>query len=110
MPQHGGLIFPLIHKANSRIVRPRKRHFLSPTGLIIASKDRVAADIVGLGVIKAFGKWERVAQKDVWDQKQIRKAVELGVGKRRGEIELVTGEGDSSFSQLIRRVREETGL
>jgi uncharacterized protein (DUF362 family) len=80
------------------------------TGLIISSKDRVAADVVGLGVIKAFGKWERVTEKDVWDQKQIRRAIELGVGKGRAEIELLTGEGDSSFNQLIKRVKEETGL
>jgi uncharacterized protein (DUF362 family) len=80
------------------------------TGLIIASKDRVAADIVGLGVIKAFGKWERVTKKEAWDQKQIRKAIELGVGKGRGEIELLTGEGDSDFNQLMKRVKEETGL
>jgi uncharacterized protein (DUF362 family) len=80
------------------------------TGLIIASKDRVAADVVGLGVIKAFGKWARVMEKDVWDQKQIRRAIELGVGKGRGEIELLTGEGDNKFNQLIKRVREGTGL
>lgn len=80
------------------------------TGLIIASKDRVAADIVGLGVIKAFGKWARVTEKDVWDQKQIRRAIELGVGKGRGEIELLTGEEDSNFDQLIKRVKEGTGL
>jgi uncharacterized protein (DUF362 family) len=80
------------------------------TGLIIASKDRVAADIVGLGVIKAFGKWERVTEKDVWDQKQIRTAIELGVGKGKGETELLTTEGDSNFNQLIKKVKEGTGL
>jgi uncharacterized protein (DUF362 family) len=80
------------------------------TGLIIASKDRVAADIVGLGVIKAFGKWKRVMEKDVWDQKQIRRAIELEVGKGRGEIELLTGEGESNFNQLIKSVKELTGL
>ncbi|OGP71313.1 MAG: hypothetical protein A2W09_02440 [Deltaproteobacteria bacterium RBG_16_50_11] len=80
------------------------------TGLIIASTDRVAADIVGLGVIKSFGKWERVAAKEVWDQKQIRRAIELGVGKGKGEIELMIGEGDSNFYQLIRKIKDKTGL
>jgi uncharacterized protein (DUF362 family) len=80
------------------------------TGLIIASKDRVAADIVGLGVIKAFGKWARVTEKDVWDQKQIKRAIELGLGKGRGKVKLLTGEGDGSFDQLIKRVKEGTGL
>jgi uncharacterized protein (DUF362 family) len=80
------------------------------TGLIIASKDRVAADIVGLGVIKAFGKWKGVTEKDVWDQKQISRAIELGVGKGKGEIKLLTGEGDTHFNQLIKSVKEWTGL
>jgi uncharacterized protein (DUF362 family) len=80
------------------------------TGLIIASEDRVAADIVGLGVIKAFGKWKGVTEKDVWDQKQIRRAIELGVGKGKGEIKLFTGEGDTNFNQLIKSVKKWTGL
>jgi uncharacterized protein (DUF362 family) len=80
------------------------------TGLIIASTDRVAADAVGLGVIKAFGKWGRVTGKDVWEQKQIKRAIELGIGKGKGEIELLTGEGDGSFHQLIKKIKEETGL
>ncbi len=49
-------------------------------------------------------------EKDVWDQKQIRRAIELGVGKGRGEIELLTGEGESNFNQLIKSVKELTGL
>ena len=80
------------------------------TDLIIASTDRVAADIVGLGLIKAFGKWGMVTGKDVWDQKQIRRAVELGIGKGKGEIELLTGEGDDFFDSLIQKVRQHTGL
>jgi uncharacterized protein (DUF362 family) len=80
------------------------------TDLIIASTDRVAADIVGLGLIKAFGKWGMVTGKDVWEQKQIQRAIELGVGKGKGEIELLTGEGDDFFDSLIQKVRQHTGL
>jgi len=29
------------------------------TGMIIASGDRIAADVIGLGLIKSFGKWEK---------------------------------------------------
>lgn len=59
------------------------------TNLIIASGDRVAADITGLGLIKGFGKWKMVTEKDVWDQKQIKRAVELGLGVGRGGIRVV---------------------
>jgi uncharacterized protein (DUF362 family) len=80
------------------------------TDLIIASADRVAADIVGLGLIKSFGKWGMVTGKDVWEQKQIKRAIELGIGKGKGEIELLTGEGEGNFNQLIRKIKEQTGL
>ena len=80
------------------------------TGLIIASTDRVAADVVGLGVIKTFGKWEKVTEKDVWDQRQIKWAIELGIGKGKGEIELLTGEGEGNFNQLIKKIKEQIGL
>src|SRR3972149_689050 len=42
------------------------------TNLIIASGDRVAADIVGLGIIKSFGNWKMVTEKEVWEQRQIK--------------------------------------
>jgi uncharacterized protein (DUF362 family) len=80
------------------------------TNLIIASGDRVAADIVGLGIIKSFGKWPMVTGKDVWEQKQIRRAVQLGVGKGKGDIKLVTAQGLDEFKELMNRVRANTGL
>jgi len=55
-------------------------------------------------------KTRKVTEKDVWNQRQIRRAIELGVGKGKGEIELLTGEGDSNFNQLIRKIKEQTGL
>ena len=59
------------------------------TNLIIASGDRVAADIAGLGIIKEFGKWKMVTDKDVWEQKQIKRALELGLGAGKGEIKII---------------------
>lgn len=80
------------------------------TNLIIASGDRVASDAVGLGVIKSFGKWEMVASKDVWEQKQVATAIARGIGKGKEEIILKTGEGDERFESLMSSVRESTGL
>ncbi|MBI5599734.1 MAG: hypothetical protein HY890_08385, partial [Deltaproteobacteria bacterium] len=68
------------------------------------------ADAVGLGVIKSFGKWEMVAAKDIWAQKQIATAVASGIGKGRGDIVLKNGDGDERFESLMRSVRESTGL
>jgi uncharacterized protein (DUF362 family) len=82
----------------------------SRTGVIIASGDPVAADIVGLGIIRAAGRWEMVTGKDVWEQKQIRHALALGLGRERERIDLVAAAGDDGFRDLVRRVREETGL
>ena len=80
------------------------------TNLIIASGDRVAADIIGLGIIKSFGKWKMVAEKDVWEQKQIKRAIELGIGRGKDKIKFISGSGDKKFRELMERVRKETGL
>lgn len=80
------------------------------TDIIIASGDRVAADIIGLGLIRSFGKWEMVTSKPVWEQTQIKTAVELGIGKGKGGIKLVAGKGGGEFDRLMGKIREETGL
>ncbi len=80
------------------------------TNLIIASGDRVASDAVGLGVIRSFGKWEMVASKDIWAQRQIATAVARGIGKGKADIILKTGEGEERFVTLMKSVRETTGL
>lgn len=76
------------------------------TNLIIASGDRVAADIVGLALIKAFGLW-RSALKNIWEARQIRRAVELGLGSsKKDEIKLIsssTGK-DRKFEELLEKI------
>jgi uncharacterized protein (DUF362 family) len=79
------------------------------TDLVIASGDRVAADATGLGLIKAFGLWESVAGKSVWDQRQIRRAVEAGLGAHSGdEMVLLAASLTESraFEDLMKKVRE----
>lgn len=80
------------------------------TGIIIASGDRVAADIVGLGLIRSFGKWEMVSGKVVWEQRQIRHALKLGLGRGKDNIHLVTGKMDARFRELVDKIRVQTGL
>lgn len=80
------------------------------TGIIIASGDRVGADVSGLAVIKSFGLWEMVTEKDVWEQRQIKTAVGLNAGRSKDGLRLITGEGDGRFNDLMSKVREGTGL
>jgi len=80
------------------------------TNLIIASGDRVGADITGLGIIKSFGKWPMVTAKDVWEQRQIKHAIELGIGHRKEELKLITGKGGPDFQGLMEKVKRQMGL
>lgn len=78
------------------------------TDLIIASGDRVAADIVGLALIKFFGLWKD-APDNIWDTRQIKKAVELGLGAgRKEEIRLVTSSigAGPRFQELVGKIKK----
>jgi uncharacterized protein (DUF362 family) len=79
------------------------------TDLVLASGDRVAADVVGLGLIKSFGLWKGVAARSVWDQRQIKRAVETGLGAKSGkDIKILAASLDKSrvFDDLMKTVRE----
>jgi uncharacterized protein (DUF362 family) len=49
-------------------------------GVIIAGADRVAVDAVGVAVLRLMGTTAAVSSGDVFDQEQIRRAVELRLG------------------------------
>ena len=84
------------------------------TNLILAGGDPVAVDVVALGLLKSFGRSERVTEKNVWEQDQIRRAIALGLGARGpDEVELVTDDlaGSSpEFSRLVRQIRAHASL
>lgn len=82
----------------------------APTGLILAGEDPVAVDAVGLGILKTFGKWEAVAGKGVWEQRQLRRARELGLGRGAEEIRLKAAEGNSEFQNLLRHAAGHAGI
>lgn len=78
--------------------------------LIGASGDAVAADLVGLGLIKSHGKWDLVTGKAVGEQRQIRHARKLGIGVPVEEIELATDGRGEDFARLMASVREAVGI
>ena len=58
--------------------------------VFLASHDRVALDAVGVAILKHLGSNDDIMQKKIFEQKQIARAVELGIGAQSpAEIELI---------------------
>jgi uncharacterized protein (DUF362 family) len=85
-----------------------------PTQVILASGDPIATDVVALGLIKAFDRWDLVSTKGVWEQVQIQRAIALELGVRGpGDVELVSddlGGGGRDFTALVEAVRRHADL
>lgn len=65
--------------------------------VVLASTDRVAIDAVGVALLRHFGTTPQVSAGAIFDQEQIARAVELGLGVQSPDgIELVTGDPDSA--------------
>jgi uncharacterized protein (DUF362 family) len=57
--------------------------------LIVASRDRIATDVTGLGVLKHYGTEAHIQDVSVWQQPTIIRAIEIGVGvKNLSQIDL----------------------
>lgn len=57
--------------------------------LIVASRDRIATDVTGLGVLKHYGTEAHIQDVSAWQQPTIVRAIEIGVGvKNLSQIEL----------------------
>jgi uncharacterized protein (DUF362 family) len=70
---------------------PRKR-----ADVIIAGTDRIAIDAAGLAVLKDIGSNKVIMEKKIFDQEQIARAAELGLGVARpADIEIITGDDES---------------
>jgi len=48
--------------------------------LIVASRDRIATDVTGLGVLKHYGTEDRIQNISVWKQPMIARGIEIGLG------------------------------
>ena len=66
-------------------------------GVMLGGTDRIAIDAVGVSILRLLGTTPEVSRGPVFQQDQIARAVELGLGvKAPGEIELVTGDAASA--------------
>jgi uncharacterized protein (DUF362 family) len=67
------------------------------TQVILAGRDRVALDAVGVAILRKFGTTRDVSAGGIFAVEQIARAVELGLGVDRAEkIELVTDDPASA--------------
>ena len=78
-------------------------------GIVLASGDRVATDVIGVSLLKHYGRDKDVSEIGVWEQKQIRTAANLGIGIKDSSSLLLkerslTG-NDENFFRLISSVR-----
>lgn len=76
--------------------------------VILAGKDRVAMDSVGVAVLRFFGTTPQVSEGKIFQQEQIARAAELDVGvKSAKDIDLIPLDAKSeSFTQKIERTFE----
>ena len=64
--------------------------------VILAGTDRVAIDAVGVAILRLLGTTREVSEGPIFQQEQIARAVELGLGvKSPSQIQLVTDDAES---------------
>jgi uncharacterized protein (DUF362 family) len=74
--------------------------------VILAGTDRIAIDAVGVAILRHFHTTPQVARGPIFQQEQIARAVELGLGvDSPHKIELVTEDADSAaYAEEIREI------
>ncbi|MBN1640031.1 MAG: DUF362 domain-containing protein [Anaerolineae bacterium] len=75
-------------------------------GVVLAGRDRIAVDAVGVALLRHFGTTHRVERGPVFSQAQIARAVELGLGVASAqEIRIITDHPESeAFAEQIRQI------
>lgn len=74
--------------------------------VMLAGRDRVAIDAVGVAILRHFGTTSEVSEGRIFEQQQIKRAVELGIGVRSAsEVELVPLDAESQkFAEKINKI------
>ena len=86
---HYNLDFVLMDGIKAFITGGPEHGAVVEPNLLLASKDRVAIDAVGVAILKMYGAKGKVGETDVFEQDQLRRAAELGFGvKSADEIQL----------------------
>lgn len=73
--------------------------------VMLAGTDRIAIDAMGVAILRLLGTTPEVSRGKIFEQDQIARAAELGLGvKSADQIQIVTG--DKASNELANRVRE----
>jgi uncharacterized protein (DUF362 family) len=76
--------------------------------VILAGTDRIANDAVGVAILRLLGTTPEVSKGKIFEQDQIKRAAELGLGVTSADqIEIVTG--DEASEEFAMKVREVLG-
>ena len=82
--------------------------------VILLSGDRVALDVVAIALIRSFGAWPKLQAGSPWDQRQVKRAVELGLGAGRPDRIVLRARSllgpDDEFERLVDRLRADVNL
>jgi uncharacterized protein (DUF362 family) len=78
-------------------------------GVILAGTDRVALDAAGVAILRYLGTTPEVSAGPIFEQEQIRRAAELGLGAASpSEIEIVTDDAESeAYAATIRTILDQ---
>lgn len=67
------------------------------SSVILAGTDRIAIDAVGVAILRHFGTTDEVSQGKIFEQAQIKRAIELNLGVNSpDQIEFVTNDAESA--------------
>ncbi|MFQ6083082.1 MAG: DUF362 domain-containing protein [Candidatus Aminicenantia bacterium] len=79
------------------------------TNVFLAGTDRVAVDAVAIAVLKEAGSNKEIMERKIFEQKQIARAAELGLGvSSPQEIEIITGDEQSEqYAKKIKAILQE---
>ena len=77
--------------------------------VILAGTDRIAIDAVGIAILKELGSNPAIMEKKIFDQEQISRAVELGLGVSRPQaIEIATDDGEGKqYAERLRSILDQ---
>ena len=77
--------------------------------VILAGTDRIAIDAVGVAILKELGSNSAIMGKRIFDQEQISRAVELGLGvSRPQDIEIATDdEAGQQYAEQLRAILDQ---
>jgi uncharacterized protein (DUF362 family) len=84
---------------------PDRGELVSPE-VVLAGTDRIALDAAGVALLRHFGCRTEAGKGKIFEQEQIARAVDLGLGiDHPGKIEFVTGdEGSAAYGEQIRQI------